>query len=391
MRLRLLALVLFSAARCAAAGSDAAGTSGAQFLKLGVGARAASLAEAYSAMAYGAEAVYWNPAGMADSDKYTSLSFMHASLFGELSYEFIGAARNFGSFGALGMGLQYLSAGSITETDDAGYTTGTSMAPKDVALSVAYARRFGWCDIGFTGKYIRSTLVESASAMALDIGLRTAPFLNEKMTLAFTEQNLGGKMKFDQEGDPLPQTTRFGAAYAFSDRTTAGADLTMPRDNSMYISAGVETLLPFVGYELAGRFGYTTKNAGDVSGVSGIAFGFGARRGNVGVDYAFAPYGALGAAHRISLELLFGKRRLSLEDKLNKYSDTETDAEAPEPEPAAKPPKPELPKPPSPKPAPKPEKKPEAPKQDAPVIIKPDTDNSATPAVPSYEKKLREY
>ena len=46
--------------------SDLAGTGGAQFLKLGQGsARAMALGQAYVALAEGADAVAWNPAGLA--------------------------------------------------------------------------------------------------------------------------------------------------------------------------------------------------------------------------------------------------------------------------------------------------------------------------------------
>ena len=41
------------------------GTYSAQFLKIGVSARAAGMGSAYTAVANDATAIYWNPAGMA--------------------------------------------------------------------------------------------------------------------------------------------------------------------------------------------------------------------------------------------------------------------------------------------------------------------------------------
>ncbi|MEQ1920553.1 MAG: hypothetical protein ABL955_15300, partial [Elusimicrobiota bacterium] len=60
----LLSSALLLAALPAAAMSSAAGTSGAQFLKLGSGARAGAMADAFAAIADDANAAYYNPAGL---------------------------------------------------------------------------------------------------------------------------------------------------------------------------------------------------------------------------------------------------------------------------------------------------------------------------------------
>ena len=54
------------------------GTTTAQFLKLGVGARAIGMGEAYSAIADDPTAIYWNPAGLAAVSEH-SVSLMHAN------------------------------------------------------------------------------------------------------------------------------------------------------------------------------------------------------------------------------------------------------------------------------------------------------------------------
>jgi len=50
---------------------------------------------------------------------------------------------------------------------------------------------------------------------------------------------------------------------------------------------------------LALRVGYRTGS--DVDGFSGLRAGLGLSLHGIGVDYAFAPYGKLGASHRISI------------------------------------------------------------------------------------------
>jgi hypothetical protein len=50
---------------------------------------------------------------------------------------------------------------------------------------------------------------------------------------------------------------------------------------------------------LALRVGYRTGS--DVDGLSGLRAGLGLSWQGIGVDYAYAPYGKLGASHRISI------------------------------------------------------------------------------------------
>ena len=99
--LLFLALLTGTCCRPSFAAFDGAdkGTSAAQFLKLGAGARAAGMGEAYSAVCADAGAVYWNP-GALGSLKGVSGTFTHTDLFGALAYEYLGyaAARCGGNF-----------------------------------------------------------------------------------------------------------------------------------------------------------------------------------------------------------------------------------------------------------------------------------------------------
>jgi len=58
-------------------GSQRAGTAMGQFLKIGVGGRAASMGEAFVAVANDASALYWNPAGITQLEKKASHFLTH--------------------------------------------------------------------------------------------------------------------------------------------------------------------------------------------------------------------------------------------------------------------------------------------------------------------------
>ena len=62
----ILSLALFAGAAAAqGVGSQRVGTSGGNFLKIGIGARAVGMGEAFVAVANDPSAIYWNSAGVA--------------------------------------------------------------------------------------------------------------------------------------------------------------------------------------------------------------------------------------------------------------------------------------------------------------------------------------
>src|ERR1700691_1797729 len=95
------------------------GTTTAEFLSLGVGARAVAMGQAYSAAADDATALYWNPAALTNV-KGGQVTLMHAAYIASSYYDYAAAAKNLGSYGAVGAGLQYFSLGGINGTDASG-------------------------------------------------------------------------------------------------------------------------------------------------------------------------------------------------------------------------------------------------------------------------------
>lgn len=300
----LVALVAFVASSAAGSfSSSGVGTTTAGFLKLGAGARAVAMGEAYSAVADDATALYWNPAALTRIEK-RSATFMHAAYLDSSFFDYGAYGQNLGKKGSFGIGVQYFSAGKITETDLTGTETG-SFTPSDLAVSLGYAREVGGFSLGLAGKFVRSKILASAQTGAADFGV-LSPLYKKRLRLAFAAQNLGGKMKFEQESEDLPLVLRLGSSYKVTDRWLAALDLGFPKDNDPFAALGTEYLLPVKDdWRVALRAGFNSRTLGDVDGFTGTSFGLGLGLGGLGVDYGFLPFGSIGLTHRISLSYKF--------------------------------------------------------------------------------------
>lgn len=277
-----------------------AGTTTSEFLTLGAGARIPALGGAGVALVDDATALYWNPAAMTRV-KNQSAMLMHTAYL-DSSYLSQGAyVRKMGSVSAVGANLHYFNAGSIDGTDPSLNSIG-SFTPSDMAFTIGYARPIGPVDVGLGGKYIQSKLVDTASTFALDMGVLTHPLVNASLRLGASLSNLGGSMKFDNENEDLPMIIRTGGAYQITNRLMGVLDLNFLKNDDAYLAGGFEYKSPIgPDWSAAGRVGYNTGTAGDVSGLTGVTFGAGISRKSLAIDYSLVPQGDLGMTHWISL------------------------------------------------------------------------------------------
>ncbi|MFC1501180.1 PorV/PorQ family protein [Elusimicrobiota bacterium] len=308
----LLPIILFSIESYlfSAFSRDYAGTSTAQFLKLGAGARAGGMGDVYVAIADDANAIYWNPAGLRQVEDQ-SLSFMHMSWLADTSYDWFAFASDFREFGTLGIGIQYLSYGNITYTDTIGASRGT-FSPSDMSGTLSYARDIGRFAVGINGKYISSIIRESASAFAMDAGvLYKMP--DQKLSFGGVIENVGTGMKFITEEAPLPLNIKLGGAYYSNNNLLVGMDITIPNDNDIYFGLGCEYKMDY----FTTRAGYNTRTK-DIGGMAGLSAGVGFVYEDFEIDYAYQPYDYLGTAHRISLTWnSFGESKKTNKQSIN--------------------------------------------------------------------------
>lgn len=328
MRETGLAVLLLLAAFPAAAagfGSGQAGTSGGTFLKLGADARAAGMGGAVRAAVDDASAIYWNPAGLAGL-RYRHATMTHGASYENTFQDFIAYAQPVESpfarpsgrerdlqadhLGTLGVAVLYQNSGSIAEVDNTATPTGNSLRPQDFAVFIAWGATVArGLDVGVGLKYVTSKIQASASTGAADFGVRWRTWLPGEFPYAvsLSAQNIGGQLKFHEQGDPLPLIVSVGQALKITKSLVVTMDLNAPRDRSLYPSFGVEWRVPMKqGLAAALRGGYDGRLTGtDSGGITGITFGGGLVLQRFGFDYGWSPAGGLGSTHKLSLSYRF--------------------------------------------------------------------------------------
>lgn len=311
-------------------------TTSAQFLKLGVGARAISMGGTYVADASDLSALYWNAAGLSQLQG-SAVQLAYTQYVNDIRYNYAAFGLNIGRGGTLAASVILLDSGDMeVRTEERPEGTGELFDVQDMALQLSYGRaltdRFS---IGSTVKYIRESVWHSAaSAFAVDFGvLFTTPF--QPLKLGASISNFGPKMQmsgrdiiFSTDPDPanegnvevvnsefltdkfdLPLLFRIGLAWdAFSTadhRFRIVTDAAHPNDNSEYVNIGGEYTFRDL---IAFRGGY--RNLLEEDGEKGLTLGAGLnfridRSLRARFDYAYADFGRLEATHWFTVDLQF--------------------------------------------------------------------------------------
>ena len=296
----ILLSIGFSLPACFAKGR---GTTGANFLKIDVGARPLGMGGAFVAVADDVNTIWWNPAGVATT-KRKEVTLMHNEMGEDIRYQFMAYNQPVGKLrGGLGGSISYLSVSNIQGYSPGGIKT-KKLSTYDLGISLCYGLRIiPSVSGGVNFKFIAEKLADrKASTYALDIGgLWKTPVSG--LRLGFNIQNLGGGLKFIQERSSLPLNGKLGCAYEFEffgAKSIVAVDVNIPVDYSVFVNGGVECKI----YDLiALRAGFKSKD--DLS--SGLRLGIGIGGKNLVVDYSWLSRGDFENSHRMSATLRFGR------------------------------------------------------------------------------------
>jgi hypothetical protein len=324
-RFLLIAAVIALGVRPAA--GQKVGTTSMQFLKVMPTARGTAMGEAYSTIATGAEAVYWNPGGVAvvhrSEFSLTYVDWIFDSRQGALSF-----ATPVGDWGAIGLQVQYVDYGVFEEAlASPARLTGREFRPFSYLVGLSFAKnlteRFA---AGVTVKFAHESLFDQgtvtvvsqqglmedvttyANGFLFDFGLLYSTGFRS-LKIAAAVQNFGASLKYAVKSSPAPMLFRlgigadlFGAGSLFgelgSQRLSMAFDLFQPNDYTQQMHVGLE-------YEFAGTFALRAGYKFNYD-FEGFTVGAGLRQeiGGMGLsfDYSYGSLGVyLGQAHRITL------------------------------------------------------------------------------------------
>jgi hypothetical protein len=282
-----------------------AGTSGFQFLKIGVGARESALGEAATSLTNDANSVFWNVGALPLAGTNQAIFTHNEWLAGSTHDAFVVAVpfRHFTvALSAVRLAIEEFEETTVLEPEG----TGRMVSAGDVLVGIAVGRRFtDRLTIGGQVKFVQETLdTENFSNFLFDIGaLYYTGF--RQLRLGFSLQHFGPDMKIIRQSFRMPLLFRLSAADEILEtdnyRLSTGIDLVHPTDNVEWVNWGIELELF---RSLAFRGGYRL-NVDE----GNITLGVGVNTPQVGgvfarFDYAYVKYGDIfGATHRFSVSL----------------------------------------------------------------------------------------
>ena len=275
------------------------------FLEVPAGARASAMGGAYGTRAEGAEAVFWNPAGLATAAG-VQITASHFEFLQNLRHaQFAVAGRLFGGGSAAALRAMYSEP--IVERDVLGNAVGTFGA-HDLEIGLAHGRSLGGgLRAGGSVQIVRERIAEfSATTFAAGLGATWDPQPWPRLRFGASAHHLGPAGRYDLDGArgepvPLPSAFQLGASCGLP---VGGLDLHGVLEGR--ITRGRQGVA-MIGAEAVHATGAALRlgmRANDPTTTFSAGVGYAA--GGVKLDYAFVPFRLeLGETHRFSVSAQF--------------------------------------------------------------------------------------
>jgi hypothetical protein len=198
-----------------------AGSEGALFLLLPVGAKGVSLGHAVTALD-GPESVWWNPAGLGPVTEGRVILLRGEDLAGVSTALTTLFPRQ--GVGVLGLSYQLSDLGDLERRDDQGNFLGTISYRNHLGVLSAASEIASTLSLGLNLKLIQQRVTcrgecddagVTATTYALDAGVLWRSVLGLPLRLGAAVANAGPRVQVINEGqaDPLPTRVRVGVAY----------------------------------------------------------------------------------------------------------------------------------------------------------------------------------
>lgn len=305
-----------------AGGQSGLTTEGAPFLLIPVGARALGMGQAVVADQPGSEAVWWNPSGLARSEKREIAVHHYGSVVG--NGDAITILFPSSLLGVLAGSIYVLNFGEQEIPDPNGTVVG-SFTPLNLVYAATYATPIGSrINAGITVKLVQlrincagicGSLPAVSSTTAIDLGAQYDARWLLPVTLGVAVRNVGPKLQVNDrdQADPLPTRIQFGALYRVTSLERYSKDVTVRVSGDLIDELQLGSPTMRIGADAAYRqrahirAGYVFREI-ENSEQYGASLGLGLSAGNLQVDLARMFEGFAGASQPptyLSLRYLF--------------------------------------------------------------------------------------
>jgi hypothetical protein len=303
------------------------GQSTMNFQLVSISARASALGEAVYATTGGAEAIFYNPAGMIRAPKSVDAGLWYTGWIADIAYMGGAAVWNAGDIGSIGVSALWVDYGTINATrlvaassqseavvyEDAGKMQNVAAYAFGLSYGRAINEQFA---LGATVRYTGQNLGESvlaggltrnnASQLAFDMGVT---YLTGYRSLRFgmAIRNFSSQVKREEISEQLPMTFTLGGAMDLLDVVdpehdrssglTLGVDYLHPNNYSERFNFGLEYLMFGM---VALRGGYQT-NRDLASWSAGVGLLTTYDGYDVQVHYSYSAFEYFNGVHRFSI------------------------------------------------------------------------------------------
>ena len=279
-------------------------------LDIDPGVQVIGVGGAGTALAQGAETLYYNSAGLSALPGISFSSF-YASYLGSASYSSLAL-----TFHNWGIGMLMFNASNIAGYDENGepgnalsygntaLLLGFGINPKDLPFLPALPLDFS---LGARIKYLSVTNgTVNGSGFAFDLAyrmtffdMRIGPIGLSNMALGVTANNLFGGVNYDAHGESMGMSLRIGGAVKVADVVLLTSDLDLAGKFHFGVAySPIQTLVL--------RAGMMTQPGG-----MSITLGMGLNIQGFILDYAYITHPTLPGTHRVSLAIDFSGLDLS--------------------------------------------------------------------------------
>jgi hypothetical protein len=302
------------------------GQTGLKFLDVCVGARPAAMGEAYTVVSDDVNAIFHNPAGIAQMEaEKIDITVSRTEWFADISYNAIGIAINGGIWGNFGLSLipapDYGDIfGTVVSDNEQGYEETGLVDVSAFAMGLAYGRKltdkfmiggqvkYAYQHLGSNPMLDRETdslytQVNELSTLAYDFGTIFYPGF-KSFRFGMSVRNFSGAVKYEVYNFQLPLTFKIGVGMDILDffgehpgqSFLLAIDAVHPRDYTQRLQIGGEYSIGSLKLRAGYKFNYDEE---------GLCAGVGIYASGVKIDYAYNAFGKFDLVNRITLGISF--------------------------------------------------------------------------------------